>query len=136
MKPGLSVTAKIMCSVLAGLCAFFMAVGLIVNKFVISFEAPAAYAAGLLIGTALSMVRVIMMERSLNRAADMEDYDHARSYGSMQVFIRNLVTVGVFLLVFFYRTVFGLFGTIIGALSIQLAAYITGFFLRKDSAQI
>ena len=76
------------------------------------------------------------MERSLNHAADMADYKQARGYGSMQVVFRHLLTIGVFLLVFFFPRVFGLFGTVLGVLSMQLAAYITGFILRKDSARI
>ena len=136
LKANLSRTAKIMCAALAALCAVCMAAGLLVIFRLHPFETPAAYAAGLLSGTLLSIAKVALMERSLNRAADMGELGNARNYGAFQALSRNLLTLGLFLLVFFFRNVFGLFGTIIGVLSLQPAALITGFVLRKDSAKI
>ena len=132
----LSKTAKTMCCVLCGLCAFFLVAGITVSVLIYSFETPRAYAAGLLAGTLLSVVKVVLMEKMLNRAADIAEAKSARNYGALSVTFRNLLTVGVLLLVFFFRDVFGLFGAIIGILSLQLASYITGYILRKDSAQI
>ena len=132
----LSKTAKVMCSALFGLCAFFMAAGIAATNLLYRFEPPGAYAAGLLAGTLLSVVKVVLMEKMLERAADTADAKSAKSYGSLSVTFRNLLTIAVFLLVFFFRDIFGLFGAIIGVLLIQLAAFVTGAILRKDETKV
>ena len=132
----LSKTAKTMCCVLLGLCAFFLVAGIAVSVLIYNFETPAVYAAGLLAGTILSVAKVVLIEKMLNHAADIAEAKSARNYGALSVTFRNLLTVGVLLLVFFFRDVFGLFGAIIGILSLQLASYITGFILRKDTTQV
>ena len=136
MKSGLSKTAKVMCAALAALCAFLLAAGLSVILWVFPFEPAAAYAIGLVAGTLLSAAKVVLMERSLNRAADIGEFTGARNYGLAQVMLRNMLTLGFFLLVFFFRPIFGLFGAIAGVLSLQPAALITGYLLRKDSTQV
>jgi hypothetical protein len=136
MKYGLSRTAKIMCGALLALCVFFLMAGLSAISFLYPFEQPLAYSIGLVTGTLLSVAKVILMEKTLNRAADMGEFKSARNYGALQITLRNVLTLGFFLAVFFFREVFGLFGAIIGVLSLQAAAYITGFILRKDSAQV
>ena len=136
MKLSLSKTAKIMCGVLAGLFAVSLAAGLAIGILLIPFEPPRAYTIGLLTGTLLSAVKVILMEKSLNRAADMGEFGSARNYGFLQVSLRNLLTLGFFLLVFFFNHIFGLYGAIIGVLSLQPAAAVTGYILRKETAQI
>lgn len=125
-----------MCGVLLCLCVFFLAAGLTVTLAVYRFEPPGAYAAGLLAGTLLSAVKIVLMEKMLDRAADTADAKGAKSYGALSVTFRNLLTVAVFLLVFFFRDIFGLFGAIIGVLLIQLAAFLTGIILRKDSIKV
>ena len=132
----LSKTAKIMCAVLLCLCAFFLIAGIAVSLLIYPFDPPGPYAVGLFIGTVLSMVKVVLMEKMYSHAADIGEGKSARNYGALQVLFRNLLTLGVLLMVFFFRDIFGLFGTIIGILSLQLTAYITGFILRKDSAQV
>ncbi|MCL2166734.1 MAG: hypothetical protein FWH49_05540, partial [Clostridiales bacterium] len=113
-----------------------LAAGLSVILWVFPFEPAAAYAVGLLAGTLLSAVKVALMERSLNRAADIGEFTGARNYGVVQVMLRNMLTLGFFLLVFFFRPVFGLFGAIAGILALQPAALITGYVLRKNSTQV
>ena len=125
-----------MCGVLTLLCAAFLAAGLLATAFIYPFEPPGPYAAGLFTGMMLSVARIILMEKSLNRSADIGEFHGARNYGAAQVVLRNLLTLGVLVMVFFFRQVFGLFGAIIGILSIQPAALVTGYILRKDSAQI
>ena len=133
---GMSRTARLMCFILICLCIVFSVAGLLINAFVYPFEPPAAYITGLLAGTALSIAKVKMMERSLNRIADMENSKNAQSYGALQSIFRNLLTLGLLALVFFFRDIFGLFGTIISVLYMQIAAYIAGYLLRKDKKRL
>jgi len=128
----ISATAKVMCASLAALCAFFLAAGISVSLFLYPFEPTRAYASGLLTGSLLSAVKIVLMERMLNRAADSADSASAKNYGALSVVFRNVLTLGVLLIVFFFRDIFGMFGAIIGVLLIQPAAFVTGFIMRKD----
>ena len=132
----LSKTAKIMCCAVVGLCAFFLGAGLVASSRIYPFEPPGPYAVGLFTGTLLSLVKVVLMEKMFSRAADIAEAGSAKKYGALQVTFRNLLTLGVLLMVFFFRDTFGLFGTIIGVLILQPAAYITGFILRKDTTRV
>jgi len=136
MKIEISITAKTICLTLACLCGLFVAIGLYVITRFYSFEPPGAYLRGLLAGTLLSAIKVVLMEKTLNRAADMSEFKGARKYGALQVSLRNMLTLSVFVLVLSFREIFGLYGTIIGVLSLQPAAFITGIILRKDTKKV
>ncbi|MCL1849709.1 MAG: hypothetical protein FWF83_08620 [Clostridiales bacterium] len=118
------------------LCAFFLFAGLIVTMLLYPFEPPLPYGIGLIAGTALNLLKVRMMESSLNRTADMGDSRQAKNYGAMQAMVRNLMTLALFALVFFFRDIFGLFGTVIGVLYMQIAAYAAGYLIRKDRIKV
>ncbi|MDR2931923.1 MAG: ATP synthase subunit I [Oscillospiraceae bacterium] len=130
---GVSKTAAVMCYALGGLFLFFLVIGLLVSVFIYPFEAPAPYALGLFVGCASSVLKVILMEKSLGKAADMEEKG-AKNYGALMAMSRYFLTIAVFLLVVFFRDIFGLFGTIIGVLALQFSAYIANFVLRKNSS--
>ena len=136
---GLSRTARIMIAALVGLFAAFLVAGLCLGLLVASFERPGAYALGLAAGTAVSIIKVVLMERGLNRIADMgEAGEHggARAYGTFQVVLRNMLTLALFAAAFLFRAVIGPWGAITGTLALQLSAYITGYALRRESAKI
>ena len=132
----LSYTAKTMCATLAGLCVFFLVVGLAVTTWVFPFEPALPYAIGLLAGTLHSMLKVVLLERTLNRAADIGEYGQAKGYGTMQAMLRNLITLALFAMVFAFRDIFGLFGTILGVLALQMSGYVVGYILRKNPAKV
>jgi len=125
-----SETAKTMIKSLGVVILILLAGGLLITSFVYSFEKPAPYVIGLLTGGLLSMFKVILLERSLNRSVEM-GAKSAQGYVGLQAILRYLLTIAVFLLVVFFPVAFGLFGTILGVLSLQLSAYITGFMMRK-----
>lgn len=126
----ISETAAIMCIAIGALFILLMAVGLTVAILIYPFENPGHYALGLMTGCLLSEVKVVLLEKSIDRSADMNG-GVAQGYASLMAILRYVLTVAVLLLVFFFREVFGLIGTITGILSLQAAAYITGHIVKK-----
>lgn len=132
LRLNISETGVIMCAVIGCLFVLFAVAGLLVSVLIYPFERPAAYVSGLLVGCLLSAVKVILLEKTLDRSADMES-GMAKGYASLMAILRYALTIGVLLLVVFFRGVFGLFGIIIGILSLQAAAYVTAFIIRKKN---
>jgi len=135
----LSRTARIMILALFGLFFALAALGLIIILFVFPFDKPGAYALGLAVGVAVSAIKVVLMEQSLNKIADMGETGagaNARAYGAAQVLVRNALTVGILIPAFLFKNIISPWGVIIGVLSIQLSALITGYALSKESAKI
>lgn len=128
-----SETAATMCAAIGGLFLLLLAAGLLATTLIYQFERPLPYALGLLLGCILSAVKVVLLEKALDRSVDMEGKT-AQGYASLMAALRYMLTIGVFLLVFFFRDVFGLFGAIIGVLSLQISAYITGHIINKRSS--
>ena len=118
------------------LWALFMVGGLAVTLLLYPFEPPLAYSVGLVAGTALNLAKVRMMETSLDKAANMGDRKQAQNYGALHSLIRNLMTLALFALVFFFRKVFGLFGSVIGVLFMPIAAYSAGYLIRKNRIKV
>lgn len=126
----LSLTARTMCRVLAAMYLVLLAIGLGVILLVYPFEKPFAYGVGLLLGTGLSALKVILLEKSLQRSIDMEG-KMAGNYANLQMVGRYFLTIAVLALAVFFRTIVGVFGVVIGIISLQIAAYITSWRLRK-----
>jgi len=124
-----SKTARTMCRALCCLFAALLTAGLLVCIFIYPFERPLPYTIGLVTGTLLSILKVILLEKSIGNALDMEG-GSAKNYVALQSVLRYLLTIAVLLCVVFFPGVFGLFGVIIGILSLQAAAYVTGYLMR------
>jgi hypothetical protein len=126
----LSETAATMCAAIGGLFLLLLVVGLTVTLLIFPFERPIPYAMGLLVGCALSAVKVVILESALNKSADMAG-GQARGYVGIMAITRYALTVIVMLLAAFFRDIFGLFGAIMGILTMQLSAYIASAILNK-----
>lgn len=127
----LSNTAAIMCAVIAGLFLALLFLGLGVILLLYPFEQPLPYFLGLLAGCLLSAVKVVLLERSLGHAVDLPEEKQAKNYGHLHAILRYFLTAAVLLVVILFPKVFGLFGMILGILSLQISAYITGFIVRR-----
>lgn len=124
----LSLTAQTMCRVLAGLFVILLVAGLVVILAVYPFESPFAFALGLFLGSALSLWKVVLLERSLLKSVDMGE--GAKNHANLQMMLRYLLTAGVLAVAFFFRHIIGPFGVVAGILSLQITAYVTAFKLR------
>jgi len=128
----ISKTASVMIRVLAGLFAALLVVGLLVIHFIHPFERPLPYCVGLLLGHAISAVKVILLDKSINHALDMEG-KQAKNYAGLQSILRYFLTIAVLLGAAFLSDFIGLFGVILGILSLQISAYIANAVLKKRS---
>lgn len=127
----LSKTSKLMLAAIAAVCLALLLLGLLVTTWIFPFEKPSAFAAGIIVGCLHSMLKVILLEKSINQTLDMEK-ERAASFSHLHTMGRYVLTIAVFAAVILYPNVFGLFGAIIGVVSLQLAAHITNRMLKKD----
>lgn len=83
------------------------------------------YILGLLLGTVFSIVKLILLEKSIDKSLEM-DGTPAQNYIFTQYILRYILTA---LVLFFAVTDknLNIIGFIIGLFSLQLSAYITGF---------
>ena len=125
----LSETAVIMVLALGGLGLLLAAVGLAVNQLWYAFEPPLSFLLGLLIGCAHSVIKVILLEKSMQRAVQAEEKT-ARNYAVLQSLLRYGLTILVLLTPVLFPRAVGVFGVVAGVLSLQLAAYITTAVLK------
>lgn len=131
----LSDTAKIMIASAAVICLIFLGAGLIViNAFeaVAGIEQSLPYAAGLALGGVCSVIKIILLEKSINMTLDAEKKSKAAPFGSLLFMARFLLTVGILVIAFVFPHIFGRIGVVLGILSMQFSAYSTNFFLKKQ----
>ena len=131
----LSDTARIMLKAIVVLFAGLLLLGLGISIFVYPFEPPAAFAAGLFVGCTLSAAKVILLERALSNSFDLEGTS-AKNYATLQSILRYVLTIAVLLMIVLFRGVFGLWGTILGVLTLQLSAYIANSVLNKADKNV
>ena len=123
-------TASVMCKTIAILFLILLIIGLAVILLLCPFELPLPYGAGLFLGCALSVLKVILLEKTLNKSADMES-KHAQVYASLQVLARYTLTAAVLLGAVFFPKIIGVFGVIFGILTLQISAYITSHIINR-----
>lgn len=88
------------------------------------------YGIGVVIGTLTSILKVILLERSLNRAVDMQPQD-AENYTRLQYSSRFFFTVAV-LVISAIVPFIDLYGVIVGLVLIQPAVYLTNFIRKEE----
>jgi len=132
---GLSKTAKIMIVSTAVICLVFFAAGLIVIGFVeaaAEFEKPAPFSAGIALGCAVSVVKIILLEKSIKLTIDMGEKSKAAPVGGLLYIARFAMTGAALVAAFVFPGAFGRLGTVLGIVSMKLAAYTANVFLRKQ----
>ncbi len=88
------------------------------------------WATGLLIGTAVSALKVFMLKRTLDKAVDMSPED-AKNYTRSRYTLRFVLSVVVVAVVF--KVGCGnVFGVVIGLLLVQPAVYIVNFLNKRN----
>ena len=131
----LSDTSKIMLNAIGGLFVGLLVIGVVFSLFLYPFERPAAFAAGLFIGCALSAAKVVLLEKALGRSFDL-DSSTAKNYATIQSILRYVLTIAVLLAVVVFPAIFGLWGTITGVLTLQLSAYIASAVINKTDKNV
>ena len=132
---GLSKTAKTMIFSTVVICLVFFAAGLAVMGFVkaaAEFERPLPFAAGIALGCAVSVVKVILLEKSIKLTIDIGEKSKAAPVGGLLYTARFAMTGAALVAAFIFPGIFGRLGTVLGIVSMQLAAYTANIFLRKQ----
>jgi len=110
--------------VLAALCA-----GLVF------YPNPMGYAKGLALAAAFSAVKMIMLERSVNKSLGMPSIN-ARNYMQLVYLLRYLATGTVLVMAALIDSL-DLLGAVVGVLSLQLAVHLVHFVMkRKESPEV
>lgn len=84
---------------------------------------------GIALGTLVSVIKVILLKRTLDKAVDMSPED-AKNYTRSRYTLRLVLSVAV-IAVTFKIPYFNVIGVIVGLLLIQPAVYIVNFINRK-----
>jgi hypothetical protein len=127
---GLSGTARVMIASVVVICAVLMAAGLIVINFIYEFEQSAPFMAGIAVGCAHSVIKIIAMEKSLERIADT-DKEKAKGLGKLLYSARLLITIAALASAVIFKAI-GMFGVAAGILTLSLAAYAANMiFIRQ-----
>ena len=87
--------------------------------------------AGAFIGTFLSAIRLILLERALNKSVNMEK-KVASSYMNRQYFFRYMIAAVSLVLIAISHPRINLIGAGIGLINMQISAYLYGLFLNPQ----
>jgi len=114
----------------------FSAIGLVVGIFLVPY--PLRYAIGVGLGCAMSLLKIFLLERSINRvtSADPEDVkavQNAMRLGyTSRYLMTGIVLVGAwFLLDYQTQAAWGLAGAFVGTASMTLAAIAAKLFINE-----
>lgn len=130
----LSETSKIM---LKWLLIFIFAAWLLGSGVLIIIQKAdiiLQYILGVLLGGVFSALKLVLMERSLSKSADMQSV-RSSGYAAAHYVLRYLLTVGVLVLAMIMRNTFNFFGVIIGILLLQFSAYLATYEIKKKDRQ-
>ena len=129
----LSRTSKIMIASASVICGILLILGLIVTNFIYPFEQSRPYAAGIIIGYVHSVLKLIMIEKSLNSVMNTDgNKGRAENIGRLFYLLRFVFTGAVLAFAFIFPKICGPFGAIFGVLSLQISAYTANIFLTKS----
>jgi len=92
------------------------------------------YLLGIFIGTVLSIVRIVLLEKALNKSVDMKA-SQATNYTRLQYLFRYLITIAVMVFVGVMHPTINLIGALIGLVNMQFAAYLHSFLGSSKNSQ-
>jgi len=127
---GLTVTARTMLlSALAVCFVFFIAGFAALSIFKIQIETPAAFSIGLACGCALTLVKIVWMEKAISKSLD-SDKNGAKIFAFLSYLLRFALTFALLALAFLFRETVGVIGAAAGIISLRVAAFVAGRVLR------
>lgn len=103
-------------------------IGIIIGVFIVS--EPIKYIAGFLLGTAVSVMRIMLLSRAVVRAVDMEPGE-SKVYMMGQYNLRMMLTILVVVIGCVMSKYFNIYSIIIGLVLLQPSVYISNFIYRK-----
>lgn len=133
----LSKAAKIMFASATVICIVLLVLGLIAINLIDWFydfriEKNLPYVTGIMLGYVHSVIKLIMLEKSLNGIINTPEKEKAENIGRLLYMARFLFTGVVLAFAFIFPNICGPMGTVLGVLSLQISAYTANFFLIKS----
>jgi hypothetical protein len=122
IKP--SDTLKFIFIAMAAVCVIIFIAGLIFSK------EPLHFTLGLIFGSVISVIRILMLAKSINISVDMEPSE-AKVYMMGQYHLRMLMIVVAVVVGAMTKGVLGIFGIIAGLIAMQPSVYIANFMYEK-----
>lgn len=113
----------LICIFAIGILAFLVGFNFVSNVF--------AYAQGLLFGTVFSMLKIMLLEKTLNKAVDMRPED-AQNFTRLHYTARFFLTLVVLAVGALVDNV-SFLGVIIGLLTISPAVFIVNTIVKKNT---
>jgi len=132
----LSKTSQIMIKSSSVICLILIIAGLPVINLIYYFrdyqiEKNLPFIAGILLGYVSTVIRIIMLEKSLKSTINAGNKKKAQNIWILLYTVRLLFTGAVLALAFLFPYIFGPVGTVAGILSMQVSAFIANIFLTK-----
>ena len=94
--------------------------GLFINAF-IEFDTQTAFINGLVLGAALSAVKVVLMERGISKSLSMKT-TYAGIYALLQITLRNIITALLIISAVLINNI-SIWGVLTGLALLQTAAF-------------
>ena len=130
MFTNLSKTAKIMMAATVAVCFVLLILGVILITLLENDFKPLLYSVGIAVGCFHSVIKIILLEKTINKTLEM-DKETASGIVKLHFFGRYFLTILILVVVAVFRDKSSLIGTIVGILSLQIAAYVTNIVLKK-----
>ena len=122
----MSYTTKRVLKIMLILEIIVLGVGMVFTKY------PLYYALGVVLGTAVSSMQLILMEKTFNRSVDMSPAD-AQNYARLHYMLRMAVVAVIVVIAIKVRFI-DILGFVLGILPMAPAVYIHGLiFKEKDN---
>ena len=127
----ISTTTK---SIILGIL-IFSALGLVIGLFFVPDQL--FYAIGVALGAGMSILKIYILERSVNKLtqADYEDVKTVKNLMRLGYTTRYLLTAIVFVAALLLMGTWGLVGTFVGTVAMTLSAVATRFFIKPDNGK-
>lgn len=130
-----SLTAKYMIVAVIALFLAFSLLGGIIITFFYEFEPLPKFLLGLGSASLVTIVRLVLMDKSVNKSARMEE-DKAKNHAQLHFFVRYFLTLAYAVVVVILSKYVGVIGAIIGLFNMQLSAYIANYFINVKNPKI
>ena len=126
-------------SAIGAVIGFFLAPSTVVQTTgIIDFSAyhqlPANinYVLGVAIGAVVAIIKILLLELSVEKAMKKGNAQHAAIYMRLAFMPRFLFTVAALVVSIIFLGLFGIIGVLVGSTSATISAYIIKFLIKRD----
>ncbi|MDL2248246.1 ATP synthase subunit I [Tyzzerella sp. OttesenSCG-928-J15] len=132
----LSPTAKEMIKTIAIACVAEIVIGLVLLFALDKSNYALGHILGILLGSLASAVKIIHLERSIDKSLDKGEKKLASNYYKMQYFVRTFFTLIVFAIGAVFHPRINIISVVIGVFNMNISAYAYKFIHKVDDSVI